>query len=286
MEAKKYLVAIIAIALLLAIPGLVGAQHSDFISDSEDDVFYWEETENGFRWKENVEHEDIDIISSSIEEIDGNISVELEVQGIIQSQDQSQSNVWYSISLEDGEGESYSISYQFGDLYINWPGGQEYGFTEPSGFGTSTFEVSFSLDDFGNPDSLQIMSVETYEYLEAEGTGEYYTDSAGPEADEPDTSDSGGEVDPEGFLDDLFARGMMCLAIAIIIPIIVLAIIVVVVIKLLSSEDEGSQQPPQQGPPPSQQQQPAQQQQQQQPSSPPEDQGGSGETPPPPPEDE
>lgn len=288
MELKKYVVAIIAIALLLAIPGLGGAQYTDSVDDTEDDVFYWQETEDGFRWKENVVREDIDIIRTSIEQIAGNISLELEVQGNIQSQEQTQSNVWYSISLEDGDGESYDVVYYFGDIYIDWPGGQQSGFIDPN-FGTSTLEVSFPLDQVGNPDSLEITSVNTYEYLESQGSGEYYRDSAGPAAEEPDTGSSNGEVDT-GFIDDLIARGMMCLVVAIIVPIVILVIIIVAVVKLLSSEDEGGQQPPQQGPPPNQQQQQPPQQQQQPPQKeqsppPPGDQGGSGETPPPPEKD-
>lgn len=265
--------------------------YSDSITDDEDDVSYWYVSDGSYGWRENVEWPDIDIISASIEESDGNISVELEVKGTIQSQEDSDSYFWYSISLEDEDGQSYSVAYYFGQIQLNWPEGSEYGFTEPSGFGTSIFEVSFSLERVGNPGFLEITSVETYEYLEEAGTGEYYHDTAGPEADDPvngdetngedengDTDfDEEDEVDPEGVLDDLVARGMMCLAIAIIVPIVIIVIIIVVIIKLLSSDDEGGQQPSQQGPPPGQQQPP---QQQQPPSS--DDRSGPGKRSPPP----
>ncbi len=267
----------LAIGLMLVIStfvagmNMVSAQYSESVSDGEDDVSYYKWTDSGYRWKENVVRENIDITRVGIEESGGNISLELEVKGTILSQEQSEFDVWYSISLEDGNEDSYDISYNFGTLSISWPEGQELGFTEASGFGTSTFEVSFSLDKVGNPDSLKITSAETYEYLEEQGSGEHYEDSAGPESDDPGDSDGGGGTD--GALDELLARGMMCLAVAIIVPIIILVIIIVVVIKLLSSEDEESQQPPQQGPPPQQQQRPPgqQQPQQQQPQQEPRD---------------
>lgn len=269
MKTKTYLVAIIAFVLLLAIPGLVSADYSDTITDDEDDVFYWQETEDGFRWKSEVERPDIDIIRVSIEEIDGNISVELEVKGTIQEDVE----VWYYIALEDEDGNSYDIYKGHGypgECYLDYPGGGEA--LEPSGFGTSTFQVSFSLELVGNPESLEISEVITHDWLDSEDEGEYYHDTAGPEATEPDTEDDEGEIDPEGILEDIFARGLICLAVVVLIPLIILVIIVVVVIKMLSSDDEGGQQPPQQGSSTQQQQQPP----------PPEDQGGSGETPPPP----
>jgi len=69
----------------------VASDYSDTITDDEDDVFYWQVTEDGYRWQENVERPDIDIIRVSIEESDGNISVELEVKGTIQEDAQ----LWY-----------------------------------------------------------------------------------------------------------------------------------------------------------------------------------------------
>ncbi len=58
------------------------------------------------------------------------------------------------------------------------------------------------------------------------------------------------EPDPEGFFEDLFAMGMLCLALVIIVPIIIIVIIIVVVVKLLGSDEEEEYQ---QGPPPQQQ---------------------------------
>jgi len=160
-----------------------------------------------------------------------------------------------------------------GTSYLDHPTGGMY--ITPSGFGTDTLEITFSLEEVGNPDSLKIVEVETHDWIDAEGEGAYYYDTAGPEATEPDVED---EIDPEGVIDEFFARGMMCIAVAIILPIIIIVIIIVVVFKLLSGEDEEGQEPSQQRPP---QQQPPPQQQQQ-PPSPPGDQGGSEQAPPPP----
>ena len=254
----------------------VDGDYSHSITDDEDDVFYYYYSEDSWGWQENVERPDIDIIRASIEESGGVIFVELEVKGTIQED----AEIWYRITLEDEDGNSYEMGYAQGTGYLEHPTGAMV--IEPSGFGTDTLEISFSLDDVGNPDSLEIVEVETHDWIDAEGEGEYYYDTAGPEADEPDVEDDEDEVDPEGVLDDLFARGMMCIALVIIIPIIIIVIIIVVVLKLLSSGDEEDQEPSEQGPPPQQQQPPEQPPEQQQPPSPPEDQGGSGEAPPPP----
>ncbi len=99
------------------------------------------------------------------------------------------------------------------------------------------------------------------------------------------------EVDVEGILDDLFERGMICIAIAIIIPIIIIIIIIVVIVKLLGGKDKDGEQPPQQQHRPPGQQPPSQQQAPppeeeisigEEPTSPEEEY--SGEVPPPPPE--
>jgi len=254
----------------------VNGDYSDSITDDEGDVFYYYQDEDSWGWQENVERPDIDIIRASIEESGGEIFVELEVKGTIQEDVE----VWYVITLEDEEGDSYKMGHWQGTGYLDHPTGGMY--IEPSGFGTNTLEITFSLDDVGNPDSLEIVEVETHDWIDAEGEGAYYYDTAGPEATEPDVEDDEDEIDPEGVLDDLFARGMMCIALVIIIPIIVIVIIIVVVIKILGSGDEEDQEPSEQGPPPQQQQPPEQPPEQQQPPSPPEDQGGSGEAPPPP----
>ncbi len=97
------------------------------------------------------------------------------------------------------------------------------------------------------------------------------------------------EVDVEGILDDLFERGMMCIALAIIIPIIIIVIIIVVIVKLVKGGDKGGEQPQQRPPaqqPPSQQQStPPPEEEISEQQTQPQDDEESGEIPPPPPED-
>ncbi|MFW6304453.1 MAG: hypothetical protein ACOC1V_01590 [Candidatus Saliniplasma sp.] len=281
--------AILVVAALLFAPAIASAQYSDEITDSTNDVAYYEWTDTGYSVDEDVTRDKIDIVRVSIDESGGNITAELEVKGSILSDEETESHMWYMISMEDGDGVSYEIYYYFGQIYIEWEDGMEYGFTTPSGFGTSTLEIEFSLDTINNPDSLELTSATTYEYTESEGSGEYYMDEAEPGTDDTNGdgtngdgtngNDTDGDIDyDEGFIDDILARGMMCLALAIILPIIILIIIIVVVVKLLKKDDKGGEQPPQQQyqqpPPPSG---PSQQQQQ--------GQSGHRETPPPPPED-
>ncbi len=279
------------VVVLLVMMILVGfasvpaqAQYSDSIDDSTDDVDYWRVTDNEYEWKENVERPDIDIVRASIEKSGGDIQVELEVKGSVRNE----SELWYTISLEDEEGEAYNIhigqSMYGGTCHLGYPnGGKTLDEQNYSGFGTSTFTVSFSLDEVGNPASLEITSVGTYDWLEAENQGEYYYDEA-----EPGTSTSGSSDGPSSgsFPVDVAKWGMLCIALAVIIPILIIVLIVVVIVKVIGGEDEGQepqkryQQPPpgQQGQ--QQQQQPPSGQQQQNQPPPPGDQ--SDQTPPPP----
>ncbi|MFW6142274.1 MAG: hypothetical protein ACOC53_06925 [Candidatus Saliniplasma sp.] len=286
--------AILVVAALLLAPAIASAQYSDEITDSTNDVDHYQWTDTGYSVDEDVTRDNIDIVRVSIDESGGDITAELEVKGSILSDEETESHMWYMISMEDGDGDSYEIYYYFGQVYIEWEDGMEYDFTTPSGFGTSTLRIEFSLDTINNPDSLELTDAETYEYTESEGTGEYYMDEAEPGADDTNGdgtngdgtngdgtngNDTDGDIDyDEGVIDDILARGMMCLALAIILPIIILIIIIVVVVKLLKKDDKGGEQPPQQQyqqpPPPSG---PSQQQQQ--------GQSGHRETPPPPPED-
>ncbi|MFO7791351.1 MAG: hypothetical protein R6W73_00010 [Candidatus Saliniplasma sp.] len=287
MKIKKYVMAMIVVAALLLAPALASAQYSDEITDSTDDVDYWYYSESGYGWDNNVERPDIDIVRASIEESGGEIHVELEVKGTIQEDEE----LWYYIGLRDENDESYDLysGYYYTDtsgvVYLNYPTGAET--LDASGFGTSTLQTSFSLELVGNPESLEIDSVETYDWKDSVDSGEYYIDEAEPGTDDSngdgsngDSSD--GEIDfDEGVIDDIIARGMLCLALAIILPIIIIIVIIVIIVKVLKSGDKGGEQPPQQQyqqpPPPSG---PSQSQQQ--------SQGGQGQSetpPPPPPED-
>ncbi|MFO7991162.1 MAG: hypothetical protein R6U61_02575 [Thermoplasmata archaeon] len=292
MKSKKItvLVSLMALmtALMLLTPTIASAQYSDEITDPTGDVDHWRVTDTGgYGWRENVERPDVDIVRVSIEESGGNLTVELEVKGTIQSDAQEDSYFMYVIELENGDGESYDITYSFGQIYFEWPGGTEYGFTEPTGFGTSTLQVSFLLEEYGNPDSLEISGVTTYEYTGSAGTGEYYMDEASPGSDDSSNGDGSSDdlTDEEkDMLDKLWAGSMLCIALAVIIPIVIVVIIIIVLVKVMGgdkdegqSQQQGYQQGPPPGQPPAQQQQPPQQQSQQPPQE---------STPPPPPESE
>jgi len=295
MKIKKYIMALIVIATLLLAPALASAGYSDSITDSTGDVYYWRWDGTSYSWRENVERPDIDITGASIQESGGVITVSIQVVGSIRDTDSHH----YSIILEDEDEDSYNIWFNYGYCYMSAPG--FYGQLEYSGAGTSTLEMIFYLEDVGNPESLRIRSVETHDWVDEDETGEYYYDTAGPEADDPvngNGNDNGdfdfdfdegqsvlsqtrlrvhdnGDFDfdfDEGFLDDIISRGMWCLALIILIPIIIIILIVVFVI-FLKKGDKGGEQPPQQ-----------QQYQQPPPSTPPEQDKGHGETPPPPPQ--
>lgn len=281
---------VLIIAFMLFTPTIASAQYSDEVTDSTGDVKHWRVTDTGsYGWRENVERPNVDIVRTSIDESAGELNVELEVKGTIQSDAQEDSFFMYVIEMEDGDGESYDITYSFGQIYFEWPGGTEYGFTEPAGFGTSTLQVSFLLEEYGNPDSLEISSVTTYEYTGSAGTGEYYMDEASPGSDGSNGDGSSGDLTDEekDMLDKLWAGSMLCIALAIIIPIVIVVIIIIVLIKVIGGDkDEGQppQQPPQQGyqqgpppgQPPAQQQQPPQQQDSGTPPPPPQESGSEG----------
>lgn len=151
----------------------------------------------------------LDIVRTSINEEDEQIRVELEVLGYIKSQNQSYYHVHYIICLENEEGEHYCIIYDFGDFYMSWEE-SKHNITEYSGFGANTLKFSFSLYDIGNPDSLSIKYLETYEYTHHRGSGEYYKDSAEPEG-EP-------TIEPSNEKDEIPGFHILLLAVSVILP--------------------------------------------------------------------
>lgn len=232
---------LVLLSSLILTPVVASAQYTDSVSDPEGDVFYWKETEDGYRWRENVERPNIDITSVNIEESGGGIEVSLEVKGVIHDDP----GFHYQMSLEDGDGGSYGISFNNGDCYLEWPNG--FKTLEYSGVSTSTFQTSFSLDEVDNPSHLEISETITHNWLEEEGEGEYYQDTAGPDAEDPDGSGSDGETETdEEFIDKIWTGGLLCLAVAIIVPLLIVVIIVVILIKVVKSEDEKEKRPPQQ----------------------------------------
>ncbi len=277
MKIKKYIMALIVVAALLLAPALASAQYSDSISDPQGDVLYHHYSDGRYRWGEG-ERPDIDIIGAEIEREGDDILVSLEVVGSIRDED----NILYKIILEDEDQNTFTIDFKGGECLFYGP--NIYDSIEYSGVGTSTFQTRIPLVDFDNPESLRIAEIYTWDWFEGEDEQEFYHDTAGPEADDPvngndnDNDETNGDFDfdfDEGLIDDLIARGMLCIALAIILPIIIVIILIVVVLKVLSKDDKGGEQPPQQQyqqpPPPSG---PSQTQEQ--------TQSGQGGTPPPP----
>lgn len=125
---------------------------------------------------------------------------------------------------------------------------------ENTGDETDSYTVEFYVDgESVGTDTVEVKGRETETAsvtYSADDDGTYTVT-----VDEIDEEVSFEVVDVEGIIDDLFERGMWCIAVAIIVPIIIIIVIIVVVVKLASSKDEGGQgpshgQPPQQQPPP------------------------------------
>jgi len=172
MRMKKYIVAFIALSLVLAIPAIANAQgeYSDVITDEEGDVFHW----HGTGWDYNVERPNIDIIRAEISESGGTVTISLTVKGEITDGE----DILYYMYLTDGEDGYYSFFYNDDYGYIIASSDKGYRNFEPdiSGAGTDTLSVSCSLEDLLTPDMLRFTSVATYEYTE-DG---WYQDTASP----------------------------------------------------------------------------------------------------------
>ncbi len=179
MKIKIYLILTAVMLTLFLAPVLASGQYEDTVTDPAVNVFYRTWDGSYYKWEYDMGRPDVDIRRASIEEIHGYINVSLEVEGTIVDDELTH----YLITLRDENNESYEIS--FNDGYCNLTTPESSSSPEYDGVGTSTFEVNFSLEYVGNPGSLRIAVVETYEWLDEEGTGEYFYDTAGPEADYP-----------------------------------------------------------------------------------------------------
>jgi len=172
MKINKYLAALIAFSLLLAVPVIVGAQdeYSDTIIDEEGDVFHWHST----GWDYNVERPNIDIIRAELSESDGIVTISLTVKGEITADE----NISYIVYMDDDEDGFYY--YVYSDDYISMLASNDRGYRsfEPdvTGIGSDTLIVSCSLEDLLEPPMLRFESIITWEYTD-DG---YYQDTASP----------------------------------------------------------------------------------------------------------
>ncbi len=235
--------------------------YSDVVTDPEGDVIR-RVGPTEYDW-EYVESPEIDITRIEISESGGVVTVSLTVKGTITDHP----DIFYYVYLKDDSNGDFNIWYNNGDCqmsaYIEYDKGGFGNVFEPavSGVGTDTLSFSFTREQIGNPDVLKISWASAHHDEDDENPK---VDMAGPDAIYPgdDNGDDNGDNDyyddiDEEFFERLFARGMWCIAIAILIPLVVIVVIIVLVVKVISSDDEkGKQQykqpPPQGTTPPSQ----------------------------------
>ncbi len=162
-----------ALALLLAIPGLSSGQYEQVIIDDEGDVSH---TTSLDPYGTTVERPNVDIIQVMMTESGGTITVSFRVAGEILDITEDLEFV-YNIYLLDENDILYWIQYSGGDSVLAVDG-QEYD-TETHGIGTDTLSVTFSLDDIGSPNALEIRDAETMKtFDDDEGVTHWFRDTA------------------------------------------------------------------------------------------------------------
>ncbi len=186
MKSIKYLTALITLALLIAVPGMVNAIEDQVITDPEGDV----------------ESPDIDIIRVELSESGGVVTVSLTVAGTIRDEP----GVKYDIFLRSDEELDFAniaIYYQDGeyDLVYNGPTTHEY-----AGGGTDTLTINIPLEDIGDPDFLVIHDVVTNEEVSSDTTymdtivwDHDGDDNGAPENGDDDGDDNDDDDDSPGF---------------------------------------------------------------------------------------
>jgi len=125
------------------------------------------------------------------------------------------------------------------------------------GEGTVDIEPDIQEYTYGTEVTLKATPLDGWELDSWDGTdesGEEITITMDEDKEITAVFEMEEDEDPEGFLDDLLERGMMCLTLGIIVIIIVIVIIVVVVVKMMGDSDKGSKKskhrpPPGQTPP-------------------------------------
>jgi len=157
----------------LAIPAIASTEeeYSDVLLDEEGDVFHW----HGAGLDYDVERPNIDIIRAELSESGGIITISLTVKGEI-TDDQS---ISYTVYLDDEDDGLYYYTYTNGSISMIVSNDRGFRNFQPdtTGVGTDTLNVTCSLDDLLNPDSLRFSSILTFESTE-DG---WYQDTASPE---------------------------------------------------------------------------------------------------------
>ncbi len=173
MYGKKYLIGIMVLALLLAVPATAVAEYSDVVTDPAGDVMRY--VDDGVY--KHVENPNIDIRKVEISEDNGDVTVSLTVEGSITDDP----DIYYEIMMTDGGEGEFEVKYNNGECtitaYLPYDGGVFGNQDVPhniTGVGTSTMNIEFRRDHIGSPDALQIFVVS------ALNEGVFEVDLAGP----------------------------------------------------------------------------------------------------------
>ncbi len=193
LKKKIYGTIVVAVSILLLVPGLTGAQHSHVVQDPQGDVVLETYTDR----IEGVERPNVDIVKAEMSEKDGMVTVSLTVKGTITSSPDIHYYIWiHDGGVLDGAHVSGGIIYSNGECRLERGVGHEVLELAATGVGTSKLSVSFALEEIGNPSYLYISRVETFEYfMNAAEELETYMDEAEPLPHEIPKKDTGDEDD-------------------------------------------------------------------------------------------
>ncbi len=189
MMVKKCLVILLALSLLLTIPGLSRAQYEDVIMDEQGDVSH---TTCMDPFGKEVEKPNVDILRVEMVGGDGTVTVSLTVAGqILEKQDDIE--FVYQVYLLDQDGTLFWIQYD-GNHCVLAVDGQDHDL-DPVGIGTDTLSVTFSLAEVGEPANLDLRDAEAMKRYEDEDEIIHtFRDTATAEKDEEE-----GEFIPGSF---------------------------------------------------------------------------------------
>ena len=173
MNGKKFVVGMIAFAMIFAILGSVMAQYDDTVTDPEGDVMRYVDDDSYIY----VENPDIDIIKAQISEDDGTVTVTLRVKGTITDHE----DIHYEIHMTCDYDGDFEIKYNNGEVHMTserFTGSGAHGNpdvpTVVSGAGTHTLSVSFELEHIGEPGDLEFVLLVAFD------EGKFEVDLAGP----------------------------------------------------------------------------------------------------------
>jgi len=165
-------------------------EYQDLIIDEEGDVSYWTTLDP---YAKQVDEPDADISRVELSTVEDTISVSLTVLGEIIDNQEYDEYILYQVWLLDEDSKLYWI--QSDGYETNFAAGSDVHETQTTGIGTNTLTVSFSAEDIGKPEMLELRDAEVMKTVEDDdGVGHYYRDTATAEDDE-NGDDGNGDVD-------------------------------------------------------------------------------------------